>query len=61
MATKAASTVNGTYVKDTAKGKKHYSISSLDEKSIVGAVYLSPNQYKAMGEPKEILVTVDRA
>lgn len=53
MATK--NTVTATYKKDTAKGKKHFSIESTH---VQGAIYLSPEKFKELGEPDELTVTV---
>jgi hypothetical protein len=47
-----------TFVKDTAKGKKHYAIEG---KGVVGAVYLDAAQHKAQGEPDELKIEVSAA
>lgn len=55
MTTKSSITATGSYVKDTAKGKKHYAVEG---RGVVGAIYLTPEVFEALGEPETIKVTV---
>jgi len=48
----------GVYVKDTAKGKKHFAVEGA---GVAGAIYLTPEQFKVMGEPSALEVTVSPA
>ena len=58
MTTKSKITAPGEYVKDTAKGKKHFSV---DGEGTAGAIYLTAAKFKELGEPDEIKVTVEAA
>jgi hypothetical protein len=54
----ATTKVTAQYKKDTAKGKKHF---SLDTTHVQGAVYLSPEKFKELGEPEELTITITGA
>lgn len=50
--------VTGDYKKDTAKGKKHFAVEG---NTVAGAIYLTPEAHKKLGEPDKIKVTVEAA
>lgn len=60
MATKnKTEQADGVYVKDTAKGKKHFSVEGA---GIAGAIYLTPAKAKELGvEDGAIKVTIEAA
>lgn len=58
MATPTKITTKGEFKKDTAKGKKHYSI---EHAKAAGAIYLTPEAHKELGSPDTIKVTVEAA
>lgn len=45
----------GTFVKDTAKGKKHFSVEG---DGLAGAIYLTPEKFKELGVKGTITVVV---